>query len=237
MPAKEALILLPGLLCDEALWQFQLTALDEFACPIVADLRGEDLAGASSIAALAAGVLATAPRRFALAGLSMGGYVAFEIWRQAPERVTRLALLDTSARPDTDEVLARRRGFIELAQRGRFKGVTPQLLPMLLHPKNLGSPLAAIVTGMAERIGQTAFIRQELAILDRIDSRPTLPLVTVPSLVICGADDRLTPPALAEEMAAALPDAELDIVPDCGHLSTLERPDAVNRALIDWLGR
>lgn len=227
---REPVILLPGLLCDAALWQFQLTALQEFAIPSVADLSGAD-----SIAALAEGVLATAPPRFALAGLSMGGYVAFEIWRQAPGRVTRLALLDTSARPDTDEMRVRRHDLIQLAQLGRFKGVTPRLLPLLLHPDQLHGPLAAIVTGMAERVGQAAFIRQETAILDRIDSRPTLATITVPSLVLCGDGDQLTPPARAEEIAAGIAGSELVIVPGSGHLSTLERPEAVNRALIDWL--
>ena len=219
MPVMEPVILLPGLLCDSALWQFQLTALEEFATPIVADLGG-----AVSIAALARSVLASAPPRFALAGLSMGGYVAFEIWRQAPERVTRLALLDTSARPDTDEMRARRQDLIQLAELGRFKGVTPRLLPLLLHPDQLAGPLAAIVTDMAERVGQAAFIRQETAILNRIDSVPTLATVTVPSLVLCGDSDRLTPPALAEEIAAGIPGAELVIVAGSGHLSTLERP-------------
>ncbi|HVJ55204.1 MAG TPA: alpha/beta fold hydrolase [Aliidongia sp.] len=230
MPAKEALILVPGLLCDDALWQYQLTALREFADPVVADVTG-----ASSIAELARRVLDSAPPRFALAGLSMGGYVSFEIWRQAPERVTRLALLDTSARADTDETRARRQDLIELAQRGRFKGVTPRLLPLLVHPRHLGGPIAAVATEMAERVGQAAFVRQEMAIMGRIDSRPTLPTISVPSLVLCGEDDQLTPPDLAREMAAGIPAAELEIVSDCGHLSTLERPEAVNRALIGWL--
>jgi pimeloyl-ACP methyl ester carboxylesterase len=230
MTAKLPLILLPGLLCDAALWQYQLTALSEFAAPSVADLTGE-----SSISDMASAVLAAAPPRFALAGLSMGGYVALEILRRAPERIDRLALLDSGGRADTEELKERRRGLIALARRGRFKGVTPRLLPLLLHPDNLVEPLIGIVTGMAERVGQAAFIRQESAILGRIDSRPSLASIAAPTLVLCGDADQLTPPALSEELAAGIPGARLVLVEGSGHLSTLERPEAVNRAMIDWL--
>jgi pimeloyl-ACP methyl ester carboxylesterase len=230
MANKTPLILLPGLLCDAALWRFQVTALAEFAEPRVADLTA-----AESIADMAAAVLASAPPRFALAGLSMGGYVALEIMRQAPERVIRLALFDTSARADTDDMRRRRRGLIDLARIGKFKGVTPRLLPLLLHPNNLVEPFTGIVTGMAERVGQAAFIRQEMAILSRIDSRPSLGAISVPTLVLCGDADALTPPSLAEEIAAGIAGARLTLVEESGHLSPLERPEAVNRAMIDWL--
>ncbi|HLY54897.1 MAG TPA: alpha/beta fold hydrolase, partial [Stellaceae bacterium] len=200
MASREPLLLLPGLLCDAALWQFQLSALAEFAEPAVPDLTRSD-----SIAGLAADVLAAAPRRFALAGLSMGGYVAFEILRQAPERVMRAAFIDTQARPDTEEAKERRHGLIELAGRGHFKGVTPRLLPMLLHPDHLTTPLADIVTQMAERVGQPAFVRQQTAIVGRIDSRPGLGAIRVPTLVACGDSDALTPPALAREIADGIP--------------------------------
>jgi pimeloyl-ACP methyl ester carboxylesterase len=230
MTGKIPLILLPGLLCDAALWQYQLTALAEFAEPSVADLTVAD-----SIAGMAAGVLAAAPRRFALAGLSMGGYVALEIMRREPERVSRLALLDTSARADTEAMRERRRGLIELAQRGKFKGVTPRLLPLLLHPDHLVPPLTGIVTGMAERVGQAAFIRQEIAILNRIDSRPSLAAIDVPTIVICGDGDALTPPALAAEIAEGIRGSQLILIEGSGHLATLEQPEPVNRAMIDWL--
>ena len=230
MPANEPLLLLPGLLCDRALWQYQVSALDEFARPAVADLTRSD-----SIAGLARDVLAEAPERFALAGLSMGGYVAFEIMRQAPGRVARLALLDTQARADTEASRERRQALIRLSGRGQFKGVTPRLLPNLLHPDHIVTPLADIVTAMAERIGQAAFVRQQTAIMGRIDSRPGLAAIRVPTLVICGAEDLLTPPALAEEIAAGIPGADLLVVPHAGHLTPLEAPEAVNRAMIEWL--
>jgi pimeloyl-ACP methyl ester carboxylesterase len=232
MTERETLVLLPGLLCDAALWQYQLSALAEFAEPVVADLTGS-----ATMAELALDVLRTAPPRFALAGLSMGGYVAFEILRRAPERVSRAAFLDTQARPDTPEVRERRLALIDLAARGRFRGVTPRLLPQLLHPDNLKTPLAGIVTGMAERIGQEAFVRQQRAIIGRIDSLPGLRDIHVPALVICGAEDRLTPPGLAAEIADGIAGADLLIVERSGHLSPLEQPEPVNRALIDWLDR
>ena len=230
MPGKTPLILLPGLLCDAALWQYQLSALAEFAEPAVADLTEAD-----AIGLLAQSVLDRAPPRFALAGLSMGGYVAFEILRRAPDRVTRLALLDTSARADTDELRQRRHGLIELARLGKFKGVTPRLLPLLLHPDHLVEPFTGIVTAMAERVGQAAFIRQENAILNRIDSRPSLAAIRVPTLVLCGDADTLTPPALAAEIADGIPGARLTLIEGSGHLTPLERPETVNRALLDWL--
>jgi pimeloyl-ACP methyl ester carboxylesterase len=166
----------------------------------------------------------------------MGGYAALEIMRQAPERVLRLALLDTSARADTPEQRSRRRGLIELAHKGQFKGVTPRLLPMLIHPDRLQDrALTEVVMAMAERVGRDAFLRQQKAILGRPDSRPELVRITCPTLVLCGRQDGLTPLALHEEMAAAIPGASLEIVEESGHLSPLERPNAVTAAMRGWL--
>jgi pimeloyl-ACP methyl ester carboxylesterase len=231
MTDKIPLVLLPGLLCDAALWQPQAAALAEVAEPWVADLTLDD-----SMAGMAQRVLAEAPPRFALAGLSMGGYVAQEIMRRAPERVTRLALLDTSARADTPELTARRRGLIELSQKGQFKGVTPRLLPLLIHPDRLGdAAFTATVMGMAERVGKAGFLRQQMAIMGRPDGRGDLGRIACPTLVLCGRQDALTPPALHEELAALIPGARLVVVEHCGHLSTLERPEEVNDALRRWL--
>jgi pimeloyl-ACP methyl ester carboxylesterase len=222
------LLLLPGLLCDDALWAHQVRHLGGDI--MVADLTLDD-----SLGAMAARVLAAAPPVFDLAGLSMGGYVAFEVLRRAPGRVARLCLLDTSARPDTEEQTARRRGLIDLAGRGQFKGVTPRLLPLLLHPDRLGdAPLAGAVMAMAERVGPDAFLRQQRAIMARPDSRPDLPGITVPTLVICGRQDALTPLEKSEEMAAAIPHARLAVIEDCGHLATMERPQAVTALMRLW---
>jgi pimeloyl-ACP methyl ester carboxylesterase len=228
---REPLILLPGLLCDHRLFAGQLDALARRADVMVADLIGAD-----TVAGLAARVLATAPPRFALAGLSMGGYVAFEIVRRAAHRVTRLALLDTQARADTEDAKARRRGLIELTRKGEFLGVAPRLLPLFLHPDALADPqIAGTVTAMAESTGKDAFIRQQQAIMGRPDSRPALRAIACPTLVLAGRDDQITPPELQLEMAQAMPDATLALLPRCGHLAPLERPDAVTRQLMGWL--
>lgn len=231
MTARIPLILLPGLLCDAALFRPQSEALAD-----VADARVADTSLHRGVGEIAAAVLADAPPRFALAGLSMGGYVALEIMRRAPERVERLALLDTSARPDTEEQTRRRRGLIQLARTGRFRGVTPRLLPLLLHPDRLeDEALTRIVFEMAERVGRDAFERQQTAILTRPDSRPDLARIACPTLVACGRQDALTPLPLSEELAAGIPGARLAVVEDCGHLSTLERPEAVSALLREWL--
>lgn len=220
----DPLLLVPGLLCDEALWQPQITHLAGTVECLVGDTTKDDTA-----AGMAARILASAPPRFQLAGLSMGGYVVFEILRRAPERVSKLALLDTQARPDTDEQRERRKGLMRLAEIGRFKGVTPRLLPMLVHEDHLSdTALTEIVIGMAERIGKDAYLRQQNAILTRKDSRPMLPALTIPTLVVCGLQDALTPPDRAEEMATMIPGARLELIDRCGHLSSLEHPERVN---------
>ena len=230
MPRKP-LILLPGLLCDAALWRHQVEALADICEAGVGDLTLD-----SAIPAMAERVLAGAPARFCLAGLSMGGYVAQEIMRQAPERVERLALIDTSARPDTAEQTKTRRDLINISKLGKFKGVTPRLLPNLIHPSRMDDPeVAGVVMAMAERVGQEGFTRQQTAIISRIDGRGDLAAIRVPTLVLCGRQDLITPPALHEEMAAAISGAVLTVIETCGHLSSLERPAAVTAAMRKWL--
>jgi pimeloyl-ACP methyl ester carboxylesterase len=231
MAAKIPLVLLPGLVCDAALWARQVAALAAIAEPVVADLTRDE-----SLPAMARRVLAEAPLRFALAGLSMGGYLAQEIMRQAPERVIRLALLDTSARADTPERAAQRRGLIELAQKGEFKGITPRLLPQWIHPDRLhDQDLTRDIMAMTQRVGRDAYLRQMRATMGRPDGRPDLPRIAVPTLVLCGREDLSTPLALHQEIAALIPGATLVVVERCGHLSTMERPDDVSSALRHWL--
>jgi pimeloyl-ACP methyl ester carboxylesterase len=231
MPQKTPLLLLPGLLCDRRLWAPQIEALGD-----VAEMRVPDLTRDESFADMARRVLAEAPPQFALAGLSMGGYLAIEIARAAPQRLLRLALLDTSARADTPEQAQRRRDFISLSAQGEFHGVTPRLMPSLIHPDRIGDQaLTDTIYAMAEAVGADGFRRQETAILARRDRRPDLARLAVPTLILCGRDDTLTPPNLAEEMASLVPQARLVIVEWCGHLSTLERPEQVNDALREWL--
>jgi pimeloyl-ACP methyl ester carboxylesterase len=231
MPQKIPLVLLPGLLCDAVLWRPQVEGLGALVEPLVIDLTRDD-----SLPGMARRALAAAPPTFALAGLSMGGYVAQEVMRQAPERVLKLALLDTSARADTPEQSARRRGLIELSEKGEFKGVTPRLLPLLIHAaRHEDKPLADIVMGMAERVGKDAFLRQQRAIMGRPDGREDLRRIACPTLVLCGRQDALTPLALHEEIAGLVPGARLVAVEDCGHLSTLEKPITVTAAMRQWL--
>lgn len=173
---------------------------------------------------------------FALAGLSMGGYVAFEIMRRAPERVLKLCLVDTAARPDTAEQQERRRGLIMLSKSGKFKGITPRLLPQLVHPSRMqDTALTSLVMAMAERVGREAFQRQQTAILNRPDSRPTLKAIACPTLVAGGRQDLLTPIDIIREIAEGIPQASFAIVENCGHLPPLEQPEKMTALLRRWL--
>lgn len=231
---KLGLVLIPGLLCDALLWRSQVEALGaDFKCWVADHTRSETMAG------VAADVLRDAPfERFALAGLSMGGYIALEMMRQAAHRVDRLALLDTGARADTPEQFEKRQGLIALARRGRFIGVTQALLPLFVHRDRLcDQELVDTVKKMSKNIGRDAFVRQELAIISRRDARPLLSTIACPTLVLCGRQDALTPLARHEEMASGIPGAHLEVIEECGHLSTLERPAEVSAALRAWLAR
>jgi pimeloyl-ACP methyl ester carboxylesterase len=231
MTTKTKLVLLPGLICDRALWEAQIAALGDIAETHVGDLTQDE-----SVDAMAQRVLAAAPAHFALAGLSMGGYASFAIMRRAPERVERLALLDTSARPDTPEQTQARKDMINLAQLGKFKGVTPQLLPRWIHPEHMkNEALVRAVSEMTLRVGPEAFVRQQRAIMTRPDSRPGLSRITCQTLVLCGRDDQATPVEAHREIAADIPDSRLTIIEHCGHLSTMEKPGEVNAALRAWL--
>lgn len=227
----ETLILCPGVLCDAELWRAQIDGLADLADIRVADCTLDD-----SIAAMAGRLLDGAPDKFALAGLSMGGYVVQEVMRMAPERVTRLALLDTSARLDDEPVVQRRRDLIALAGRGKFRGVTPKLLPMLIHTDRLDdTELTDAVMAMAERVGAEAFLRQQTAVLGRVDGRGDLARIDCPTLVLCGRQDQLTPLDAHFEMAEAIPGADLVVFGDCGHLPTMERPERTTAAMRAWL--
>lgn len=231
MPHKIPLILLPGLLCDRALWKNQIKSLESLA-----DCQVGDTTQHKTIEALAQDVLAKAPPQFALAGLSMGGYVALEIMRQAPNRVVKLCLLDTSGRADTAEQHERRSLLLAMSKAGQFKGVTPRLLPMLIHPDRLqDTELTTVIMNMAERLGRDVFFNQQTAILGRIDSRPFLKDIRCPVQIIGGAQDALTPPDVMRELAEAIPQAKLNILDTCGHLSTLEQPEKVSALMDGWL--
>lgn len=225
------ILLVPGLVCTAELFGSQLPALWTRGPVIVASTLGGD-----SMGAIADDILADAPPRFALAGLSMGGYLAFEILRRAPERVERLALLDTSARPDTPEQSERRRGLMARLDSEAFEAVIEPVLRGLPAPaRREDEALFQTNLRMARAVGADGFRRQTRAIIGRPDSRPDLAGITIPALVLVGDQDAVTPPEIAREMADAIPGARLSIIPDSGHVSTLEQPEAITQALLDWL--
>jgi len=231
MPAGLPIVLVPGLNCSPRLYGPQVPALWRLGPVTVANHTGDD-----TMAAIARRILDGAPPRFALAGLSMGGYIALEMVRQAADRVARLALLDTGARADPPEAQDVRKQRIALAESGRFAEMTDSMWPLLVPPdRRADAALKQVYLDMCNDVGPQAFVRQQKAIMGRVDSRPLLPSIRCPTLVLVGAQDELTPPHLAEEMAAAIPGARLVKVPDCGHLSTLERPEAVTAELMAWL--
>jgi len=227
----QPLILLPGMLCDAELWRHQTETLGDIAA-----IQVPDLGRYWSIGEMAASVLAVAPDRFAMAGLSMGGYVAQEIMLRAPERVTRLALLDTRARAYSAEIRATRERLLRQAQHGRFDGVTPRLIASFVHPDRLGDAvLTRSIAEMTRRVGRDAYIRQQTAVMARRDMRHVLPGIACPTLVLCGREDAVTPLADHEEMAALIPGATLTVIDRCGHLAPMEHPETVSRAMRGWL--
>jgi len=231
LSAPESMVLVPGLNCSARLYAEQIPALWRFGSVLVADHRHDDQLGA-----LAGRILSTAPPQFALVGLSMGGYIAFEMCRQAPDRITRLALLDTSARADRPDQTERRRQHVALAESGEFAQIPDLQFPTLVHPgRHNDAALRAVVHMMAEDTGAASFVRQQKAIAGRPDSRNDLARIGCPTLVMVGDRDELTPPELAREIADGIAGSRLIVVPRCGHLSTLECPLAVTEALIEWL--
>lgn len=225
------IILVPGLLCSPRLYADVLPALWRCGPVTIADTRRDD-----SIPGVAQRLLAAAPPRFALVGLSMGGYVAFEVMRTAPQRVAELALLDTSARPDTPEQSQQRRERVALAREQGIEAVSLGLFDLTVHPDHRDDArLRETVRVMAEEVGVEGFVRQQTAIMGRSDSRSTLASIACPALVLVGDGDQLTPLPLATEIATAIPGAHLVTVPGAGHLSALEQPAAVARALLELL--
>jgi pimeloyl-ACP methyl ester carboxylesterase len=224
-------VLIPGLACTAEMFTAQTVALWPYGPVTVASTLEGD-----SIAAMAAAILRDTPARFALGGISMGGYIAMEILRQAPDRVIKLALLNTSARADTPEQIEARHLLMERVRNGELEAVLAQVTPNLLHPNHRGrQDLIDIQIRMGRNVGSDGFIRQEAAITKRIDSRPHLAEIRAPTLVLVGDRDPLTPPDRAQEIASAIPGADLVVIPDCGHASTLEQPEAVSAALVEWL--
>ena len=223
-------LLIPGLNCDARVYAGIANALWPVGPVSIANHRE-----VRTMADIAQAILADAPSKFALVGFSMGGYVAFEILRQAPDRVLMLGLLDTSARPDSEESTANRRRLIALAQKGKFIEAIEQTFPKSVHPDNVeDSGLYAIHRGMAQTNGPAIFEQQQEAIIGRPDSRPLLASIKVPTQIIVGEGDQITPPDVARELHAGIAGSKLLVVPKAGHLALLEQPEPVHTALKEW---
>jgi pimeloyl-ACP methyl ester carboxylesterase len=225
------ILLVPGLVSSPRIYAPVVPALWRFGPVTVANHIRD-----AHMALIARRILAEAPPRFALAGHSMGGYVAFEIMRQAPERVAKLALLNTQARPDTPEAIARRRTLMARAKGGEYRAVLDELFPGFVHPsRREDASLRQLVYDMGEDVGPEAFVRQQEAIISRPDSRPVLAAIKCPTLVLTGDEDNTIPNALSVEMADNIHDAKFVILPNCGHLPQPEQPEATADALVEWL--
>jgi len=227
---RQNLLLIPGLVCDAAVWRYpaeHLADIAEVSTPPAT--QGETMADMARIA------LYSAPVKFALAGFSMGGYVALEMLRQAPERITRLALLDSSARADTPQKAEGRRAAIAACECGKFSDVIENMMPVLLHPAHQSGPLPAVVREMVGRIGVETFVRRLRAIASRQDSRDLLRKSTQPVRAICGREDGMITVEEHAEIAELAPNGRFSLIEECGHMTIIERPQAATALLRDWL--
>jgi pimeloyl-ACP methyl ester carboxylesterase len=225
------ILLIPGLAGSPRIYAPVMSAIWRSGPVMVASHIRDD-----NMHAIARRILAEAPPRFALAGHSMGGYIAFEIMRQAPDRIVKLALINTQARPDTPEATARRRGQIARAQAGEYHTVLDELFPGFVHPSRRDdASLRQLVHEMGDDIGADAFVRQQNAVIGRADSRPTLARINCPTLVLTGDEDNTISNSLSVEMADSIRAAKLTILPDCGHLPQVEQPQATAEAMVGWL--
>lgn len=231
------LMLLPGLMCDDAVWTGQMAALPQARCVVPA------WGLTDSLTAMAEQVLKDAPTEtFALAGHSMGGRVALEVMRLAPERVERLALLDTgthtlAAGEAGEKEKAGRMALLAIARSRGMRALGDQWARGMVHPDRLDTPLFESILDMLERSSPAQFAAQINALLNRPDAAPLLTAIQCPTLILCGADDAWSPPAQHRAMHAAVKGSTLCLVEHSGHMSTMEQPAAVSAALADWLAR
>ena len=225
------LVLLPGMMCDARLFAPQINALSGDRAIHCAPIGAHE-----TMVKIAASVLRHAPPKFALAGLSMGGIVAMEMLRQAPDRIEKIALLDTNARAETEAIKARRQPQIDAAQNGQLRAIMrDEMKPNYLTDGPNRGAILDLCMAMAETLGAGVFIRQSRALRDRPDQSETLRGATIPTLILCGRDDALCPVERHEYMAGLMPHAHLQIIENAGHLPTLEQPDQTTKALQDWL--
>ena len=227
---KQNLVLIPGLVCDDQVWRHQAEFLSD-----IAEITIPPVVKSPTIFGLAEEVLAISPETFAVAGFSMGGYVAMEMYRQAPERISRLALLDTTARDDTKVKAEARIKAIDACEKGHFSEVIQGMIPILLHPDHQREPLTDFVQKMAARVGSEAFVRRHRAMQSRQDSRDLISSCNIPVRAICGRQDAMCSVVEHEEMANLAKFGRLSVIEECGHMTILERPHAATALLRGWL--
>lgn len=228
---RQQLVCVPGSLCDERIWQHQIDGLADIAAITIPHLHGY-----ASLDVMADAVLATAPDRFALCGFSMGGRVALEMWRRAPDRITRIALLDASIHPVAEGEPARRKPQIDMAREQGLAALARWWNPRIAHPDRLGdAAYMGLLESMACSFTPDEYEAEVQALLTRPDPRPLLARIDVPVLVLAGAADPLSTPERNREIAAAIPGARLMLLEGAAHFPMLEQPEAVNTALREWL--
>ena len=234
---RPTLLFLPGLMCDRAAWAPQVEAFaPRFECVV------PHYGTLDSLPAMAAQVLREAPPGpLAVAGHSMGGRIAFEMWAQAPQRIERLALLDTSYHPlapgaEGERERSGRYALLDIAKRHGLRAMAREWAKGMVHPSRLGAPVFEAVLDMFERGTVEAFAAQIEALLARRDATALLATIDVPTLLLCGREDAWSPPSRHEFMQRRIAGSRLAVIEQCGHMSTMEQPAAVNEALADWLG-
>lgn len=228
--AKPSIIFLPGFMCDERLFAAQKVACENAGITVIF----ADLDTSMTITGLAGDILARAPESFALAGLSMGGIVAMELYRQAAERITHLVLLNTTPHADTKQK-QRKEQIARVADGELGLVMQEELKPQYLASVNRSQDRLDLLNDMAQQLGEFTFTRQSLALMARQGYEDLLPQIECPTLVLTGYQDKVCTPNIHIEMAAAIPNARLAIFPDCGHLSTIERPGEVSSALLSLM--
>jgi len=228
---RKPLIMIPGTLCDSTLFQYQQTALQDLA-----DCQVADHSSADSLEEVAANILAAVQGPFSIMGLSYGGIIAFELWRQAAERIERMILLNTNHQKPSDTTRANQQRFLGMSVLGEFREITTDFLKdAMLHPAHARqSEMRSIVLDMALNTGKFAFFNQIKAQLNRPDSTKDLPRIQCPTLIMTGREDKVCTPAMHDEMAKLIPNSTLAIIEHCGHLSTLEQPEEINKIIKNW---
>lgn len=228
---KETILLIPGTLCDDLLFESQITELADLGKFVVVDTVSND-----NLSDLVRLLLLKAPPKFTVMGLSYGGIIAFEILRQAPQRVNKLILLNTNYKAPSQATIDNQKRFLEMANKGEFKEITTDnLKDAMLHTKHSKKMvIRKIVLQMALNVGIQGFINQTKAQLNRPDSTLDLPNIQCPTLIISGREDAICPVILHQEMADLIPNSTLQIIENCGHLSTLEQPTVVNQVIRTW---